>query len=275
MPPLILAIGQSTLVWGFLFSILTVIELAVPRGRQPFAARVQGMAFWALAIPVTAIGNHLLDRLWASLDVAPLIRVPLDMPWAGWAAAIAAPLTAALVADFFFYWCHRAQHRFLWRFHAVHHAIRDMSAVNSYHHFSEFLVQFLLIGIPTSLIVADPGRTTVTLGILLALQPIFLHSPTRLHLGPLRLLFADNRYHRIHHSVEERHFDHNFGAFTTLWDRVFGTMHMPGAGEWPDVGLAEIDQPRDVRAWVTLPWRMPRPETAAAPPPRIADAAAG
>lgn len=258
MPPLLPVIGQSALVWAFLFSILTAVELALPRGTQPFAARVQGMAFWAVAIPVTAIGNLALGRLWQALGVPPLVTVPLDMPWAGWAAAIAAPLAAALVVDFFFYWCHRAQHRFLWRFHAVHHSVRDMSAVNSYHHLSEFAVQFLLIGIPTSLIVADAARTTLTLGILLALQPIFLHSPTRAHLGPLRLVFADNRFHRIHHSLEERHFDYNFGAFTTLWDRVFGTMHMPARDEWPDVGLAEIDQPRTLREWVTLPWRLGR-----------------
>ena len=139
-------------------------------------------------------------------------------------------LVAAIVNDFFFYWAHRFQHRFLWRYHAVHHSIREMNAVNSYHHASEAIVSLLLYTVPTSLIVADlgPGLPFVSLAIWLHI--VWIHSPTRANFGPLRALFVDNRFHRIHHSLEERHFDKNFGAFTTLWDRLFGTACFPERG---------------------------------------------
>ena len=81
-------------------------------------------------------------------------------------------------------------------------------------------------------------------------------------LGPLRAWFVDNRYHRIHHSLEERHFDRNFGAFTTLWDRLFGTHYAPEPGEWPDVGLAEVGEPGGVREWLDQPLRYPAPAEA-------------
>ena len=54
-------------------------------------------------------------------------------------------------------------------------------------------------------------------------QGNYLHSPIRLHLGVLGRYIVDNRVHRIHHSLEPAHFDKNFGMFTTLWDRLFGT----------------------------------------------------
>ena len=75
------------------------------------------------------------------MHIRPLITLPLHFTWLGAAAIVATPLAAAAVYDFFFYWCHRAEHRWLWRFHAVHHSIRDMNAVNAYHHPTEPVFQ--------------------------------------------------------------------------------------------------------------------------------------
>jgi sterol desaturase/sphingolipid hydroxylase (fatty acid hydroxylase superfamily) len=185
------------------------------------------------------------------------VRLPIgqSLAWTGVAAIVLAPLLGAVVSDFFFYWFHRAQHRWFWRFHAVHHSIREMNAVNSYHHPTEAAFQMVLMVIPASLIVADVGPTVLVIGIFLQLQIVYLHSPTKLHFGFLRPLIADNRYHRIHHSLEPRHFDKNFAAFAPLWDRLFGTAFFPKADEWPDVGLAEIGEPTSIHEWLDLPFR--------------------
>jgi sterol desaturase/sphingolipid hydroxylase (fatty acid hydroxylase superfamily) len=247
--------ARSASEWLVIFAVLTLIELRFARGEQPLAARIRGLAFWAAWIPVTAITVTLIGSASRSAGIQPLIQT--DLGWMGWAGLMAAPLVGAFVYDFFFYWCHRAQHRWLWRFHAVHHSIRNLSAVNSYHHVTEAAVQTLLIVVPMGLLIAEPTPGLGILYILLRLQPVFLHSPTRLHLGPLRAVFADNRFHRIHHSLEERHFDRNFGAFTTFWDRLFGTAHFPAPDEWPDTGLADVDEPQSIREWLDLPWRYP------------------
>jgi sterol desaturase/sphingolipid hydroxylase (fatty acid hydroxylase superfamily) len=63
-------------------------------------------------------------------------------------------------------------------------------------------------------------------------------------MDPLRLFFCDKWSRRLHHSLEERHFDKNFSAFTTLSDRTFGTAWFPAKDERAARGLAEIDQPR-------------------------------
>jgi sterol desaturase/sphingolipid hydroxylase (fatty acid hydroxylase superfamily) len=46
--------------------------------------------------------------------------------------------------------------------------------------------------------------------------------------------------------VEPRHFDKNFGIFTTLWDSVFGTAYFPAKDEWPQAGVADFPEPQSV-----------------------------
>lgn len=255
----ITALAPYAWAWGFAFAFMTAVELVLPRGRERLSSRLAGLGFWALWLPVSSLVHGGYHRLWDWLGVPPLIVLPLDFGWAGAAAIVAAPVAAAVVYDFFFYWCHRAQHRWLWRYHAVHHSIRELNAVNAYHHISEPLFQLVLIVLPISLIASDSGATASAMVVLLHLQSSYIHSPARFDFGPLGRAIVDNRYHRIHHSLEERHFDRNFGAFTPLWDWLFGTAHFPRADEWPDVGLAGIDQPRTLWQWIALPWRAPAP----------------
>lgn len=246
---------------AFGFAFMTALELLLPREDKRIGGRVYGLIFWILWVPATAVSFALFRELWYWLGIPPLIVLPLTFTWAGaFAAAILAPLAGAFVGDFFFYWFHRGQHAWFWRFHAVHHSIRDLSAVNAYHHISEGAIQALLYLLPASLIVADTGPAIPFMTVLIYFQASFIHSPAAIHLGPLRAILVDNRFHRIHHSLEERHFDRNFGAFTTFWDRLFGTAYFPAKHEWPAVGLHEIGQPRNVREWLSLPWRFGREE---------------
>jgi sterol desaturase/sphingolipid hydroxylase (fatty acid hydroxylase superfamily) len=254
------AAGVATsgyLGWIFVFIVLTAFEFLNAKGDQTLRSRVNGLAYWTLFIPLSAVLLAGLTALWQALGLRPLFSLPVfqAFQWIGPLAIVGAVLAAAIVNDFFFYWAHRFQHRFLWRYHAVHHSIREMNAVNSYHHASEAIVSLLLYTVPTSLIVADLGPGLPFVSFLIWLHIVWIHSPTRANFGPLRALFVDNRFHRLHHSLEERHFDKNFGAFTTLWDRLFGTACFPERGQWPAVGLAGIDEPCTVREWVNLPAR--------------------
>jgi sterol desaturase/sphingolipid hydroxylase (fatty acid hydroxylase superfamily) len=262
------AAADSYIGWIVVLALLTAFELANPQGEQRAATRLKGLAFWLLFIPVATVLNLLLANAWAALGVRPLLSLPFFQPLAflGPVAALFAVLAAGVINDFFFYWCHRIQHRYLWRWHAVHHSIRDLNAVNSYHHLSEALMSLVFYSVPTSLIVTDAAAAVPLIGLFMWLHIVWIHSPTRANLGPLRAWFVDNRYHRIHHSLEERHFDRNFGAFTTLWDRLFGTHYAPEPHEWPDVGLDGVAEPRGVRDWLAQPWRAgPGEETPAAP----------
>lgn len=254
------------IVSAFSLSLMTAVELLFPREKQSLDQRLTGLGIWALYVPISMVIFKLFHALWVAIGIRPLLTVPMSFDWTGIAAIVVAPIAAALVYDFFFYWFHRAQHAFAWRFHAVHHSIRELNAANSYHHVSEPIFQAVFLLLPVSLIVTDTGPTVPAMLIILHLQATFIHSPTSINLGPLRVFFCDNRFHRIHHSLEEKHFDKNFGAFTTLWDRLFGTAWFPARSEWPATGLAEIDQPRSLWGWIDLPirFRRDRPDEAAA-----------
>jgi sterol desaturase/sphingolipid hydroxylase (fatty acid hydroxylase superfamily) len=109
-----------------------------------------------------------------------------------------------------------------------------------------------------SLIRIDGPATPVAVGFVLNLLTYYIHSPVDVHFGPLRKVLVDNRFHRIHHSVEPRHFDKNFGVCFSIWDRWFGTAYDPAPDEWPQVGLAGVDPPRTIRDYLLLPFRFAR-----------------
>jgi sterol desaturase/sphingolipid hydroxylase (fatty acid hydroxylase superfamily) len=256
--------------WAVIFTVLSAVEILFGRERVTLATRWRGLMFWSLWIPVSAAFTIGLTMLWSALHVPPLLRVDLlgGVGRSGWVAAIVGPVAGILIGDFAAYWYHRAQHAWLWRYHAVHHSIRDMNAVNSYHHVSETLFSMVLMTLPTSLLAIDCGPTVPMIPIVMWFQAVYLHSPARLSIGPLRAVMTDNRYHRIHHSLEERHFDHNFGIFLSIWDRMFGTHHRVAPGEWPDVGLTDMPPPAGVRAWLDLPLRYGR-QDATVPEPKF------
>lgn len=240
------------------------VELAFPqRGARRPERNLLGLKIWTVYLAIQiALTTGVLWAMGASgaspgVDPRNLLGLPT------WAAAIATGIAVILAKDFFFYWEHRIQHRWLWRWHAPHHAIRNLSATNSWHHWSEILMFALFVSLPMSLLSPAFGPRPFLIGLLLSWQPIYLHSSTRLQLGPvLRRLIIDSRYHRIHHSLESRHFNRNFGAATPLWDWLFGTAYFPERDEWPDVGLAGIDEPESIGQWSDLPWRVGQPAPA-------------
>jgi hypothetical protein len=70
-----------------------------------------------------------------------------------------------------------------------------------------------------------------------------------------QVVFADNAYHRIHHSDRDRHFHKNFAAYFSVWDRCFGTYQEPEAGGLPSVGLAGVPPPQSMRDYLFSPFR--------------------
>jgi sterol desaturase/sphingolipid hydroxylase (fatty acid hydroxylase superfamily) len=44
--------------------------------------------------------------------------------------------------------------------------------------------------------------------------------------------------HHIHHSVDSKHYDKNFGYILSFWDWIFGTLYIPIGHEKISFGLA-------------------------------------
>ena len=65
----------------------------------------------------------------------------------------------------------------------------------------------------------------------------FIHANVKTNLGWLRYMFVSPQFHRIHHSIEARHVDTNFGERLVVWDWVFGTV-VKDATVYPETGVA-------------------------------------
>jgi sterol desaturase/sphingolipid hydroxylase (fatty acid hydroxylase superfamily) len=241
------------LVW--LLVLFTVIESVFPRAEEKAShrARLKGLFFMVVSAPFVILTTELYGMLWVPLHITPLLPelapAGLPRPLAVGIACVA----ACFVGDFFYYWAHRAQHRFFWRFHAVHHSVRGMSGVAAYHHASETLFKIGLYAVPLGFFTQDPFALPV-IGSLLSLQGDYLHSPTWLNFGPLGRYLVDNRFHRVHHATEPALHDKNFGVFTTLWDSLFGTAYFPRADEWPEAGVADFPEPTSVWSYLFAPF---------------------
>jgi sterol desaturase/sphingolipid hydroxylase (fatty acid hydroxylase superfamily) len=245
--------------------VCLALELLLPASRYSLVSRLRAAVFWSVSIVITGSVYSVFNGYLAEHGIHPLYS--FDLRWwssskvlplqiAGWIGAF---IVAGWLGDFFYYWFHRLQHAspLLWRFHSVHHSLREMSGLNSAHHFTEHILRIPFIALPLGLLVgADPGTAPVlVLPLIFWVQSMFIHSCTRIQLGWLRYVVADNRYHRIHHSTDPRDMNKNFGAFSSIWDLVFGTARFPEAQEWPAVGLAHVDEPRTVSDYLWRPFR--------------------
>ena len=65
-----------------------------------------------------------------------------------------------------------------------------------------------------------------------AFQAVYVHSNVNIPVGPLKYIFCTPQYHHWHHSSERPAIDTNYAVHLPLFDRLFGTYHMP-AEHWP------------------------------------------
>jgi sterol desaturase/sphingolipid hydroxylase (fatty acid hydroxylase superfamily) len=242
----------------YIILIACLIERCSVLERYSIAARIPGILMNLAQVVLSAALIWPIAKLWDLLGVGGFITIPL---WR-WLAPLGAGgyalqwLIALMFSDFLVYWRHRAEHRWFWPIHVVHHAPTELHAANDIGHPAQVWINALFVSIPLSLIQFDGPGTPVCILFVVTLLSYYIHSPVDLHFGPLRKLLVDNRFHRIHHSLEERHFDKNFGICFSIWDRLFGTAYDPAPDEWPSVGVAGVEPPRSLGDYVLLPLRV-------------------
>jgi sterol desaturase/sphingolipid hydroxylase (fatty acid hydroxylase superfamily) len=151
---------------------------------------------------------------------------------------------------------HRAAHEVpvLWRFHRVHHSIREMDwlAANHLHPLDETFGRSAAV---LPLYALGFGR--VSLGafvILITVQAIFIHANVRTNLGPLRWLFATPQFHHWHHAREPQAYNTNYAGEFPVVDALFGTLYLP-ANRWPTRYGIEDTEPAGYLRQLTWPFR--------------------
>lgn len=157
--------------------------------------------------------------------------------------AFAAMLVSAMALDFFFYWFHRLQHSgLLWPQHLLHHSDTALNVTTTQRaHFLEHLLIPVFMTLPLVLLFRLPATDMIFIAAIPAAWAYFVHMNIRVSFGPFWWLLTSPQYHRIHHSIEPRHFDRNFALWFPVWDILFGTAYRPRGGEYPATGVSGVE----------------------------------
>ena len=190
---------------------------------------------------ITKLG--LATALFESLHLWLDGRVILFPNVPGWAIAALFSFALFLMDDVTKYLVHRALHRWpvLWVFHRVHHSAETLTPLTVYRTHPVEAVIFSLRGILVHAVVIGGflyffGSRVELVTILGANVFLFVfnvagsnlrHSHVWISYGPiLERLFISPAQHQIHHSMDARHHDRNFGAVLAIWDWMGGSLSL-------------------------------------------------
>lgn len=143
-------------------------------------------------------------------------------------------LVVLICADFVLYWEHRIYHEIprLWAFHAVHHSVETLDwLAGSRSHVTQVFIERTVVMVSLYFLGADKAALDIYVAIA-ALQAIVIHCNLGFSWGIFKYLMVTPQYHHWHHSSEQPAIDTNYAAHTPLFDRLFGTYHLPGK-YWP------------------------------------------
>jgi len=211
---------------------------------------------WTSHIVVYVSGAYVAGWLVATI-IGPAWKAELPDPPNLPLAALSL-VFGVLVLDLERYWVHRLLHGvpILWRCHALHHSDRELDVSTGYrHHPFEVVVVALVLALST-MVLAIPGAVIIAYGAMDAVAAVFQHGnikvPRRLEriLAPV---VVTPGMHRVHHSIDRREADSNFGQIFSFWDRLFATYAKPVRDRSRiEFGVAEFREPTDQRLTMML-----------------------
>ncbi len=158
-------------------------------------------------------------------------------------------LLGVVLMDFLRWLQHVLHHKvpWLWQFHTVHHSQVRLNLFTDYrYHAFEYLVRQMICFLP--LLAFGLGTYEIFwIALALSWQARLYHANIKTNFGLLRYVLVTPQSHRVHHSIEDRHQDMNYGAFLSVWDFMFG-MQCKEFDVYPDTGIRNEHFPLEVSA---------------------------
>ncbi len=186
---------------------------------------------WLNNLGLATLNTVILRLLFPAAAVGMAI-VATDKGW-GFLNVFSLPSTVSLilclvVLDFVVYLQHVLFHAvpILWRVHRVHHADLDYDVTTGSRFHPIEIGLSMFIKFTVILVLGPPVIAVVFFEIILNAMAMFNHGNIRLPLAldrVLRLIVVTPDMHRVHHSVDKRELNSNFGFNLSIWDRLFAT----------------------------------------------------
>ncbi len=251
--------AAKSLVAALALGALWLLEGLVPMFEGRRRRTLHGAANVLLGVGNAAVaalvfaGATLVATEWARANSFGVLH------WLGIGGAWAFAAGFVLL-DLWQYLWHRLNHRvpFLWRFHAVHHADRELDATSGLRFHTGEIV---LSSVARLAVLPLLGMTVAHMLVYeAALLPVifFHHSNVRLSAEAdrsLRWLLVTPWMHWVHHSNHQPETDSNYSSVFSFWDRLFGSFRLVRDPRRLTLGLDHKER----REWATLPGMLAMP----------------
>ncbi len=142
-----------------------------------------------------------------------------QLPWSWWTVVL-----VLVVADFWYYWEHRAFHRIncMWATHTVHHSSDYINIPMAYRFGPLDSFFSSAVHLPLALFF-EP----TLLGMAIIADQIYqawIHTD-RIKKMPawFEAVMNTPSHHRVHHGRNEQYIDKNYAGILIIWDKMFGT----------------------------------------------------
>ena len=220
--------GQVIVLATPIFLLSIGIEYLVGRLR---ACRGTGQDTYRLADTLNSIGLGMLSQIGGVLT--SLLRIAIYtacfsafalvdakdfwMQWYGW-------LLALVFYDFCYYWLHRMGHEcgVLWAAHVVHHQSQHYNLSTALRQTSSGFLFDWIFYLPMAL-AGVPPLVFGVVALIDLLYQFWVHTEQVGKLGWFDRWFCSPSNHRVHHAVNDRYVDRNYGGVLIVWDRMFGS----------------------------------------------------
>jgi sterol desaturase/sphingolipid hydroxylase (fatty acid hydroxylase superfamily) len=203
------------------FLVLIALEFAVGlvrrRNTYRLADALSSIGLGVMSQVTGVFGRLLRTGIYALVfEQVALVRLPADAWWV-W-------LFALVFYDFSYYGYHRAGHRVavLWAAHAVHHQSEDYNLSTALRQTSSGFLLGWIFYLPMAL-AGVPPLVFGVVALVDLLYQYWVHTQQIGRLGWFDRWFCAPSNHRVHHAVNDRYLDKNFGGILIVWDRMFGT----------------------------------------------------
>lgn len=195
--------------------------------------------FFLFALVISGFYN-LLGALFEDMGISAKSLALLDTTkWPMWSQL----LVFFIILDFVQWFTHILLHRyaFLWKFHKVHHSVKEMGfAAHLRYHWMENVLYKPLKTFGVMILGGfEPEQAYIVHFLAIAIGH-FNHSNIKITWGPLKYLINNPVMHLYHHAYElpKGKYGVNFGISLSIWDYIFGTHHIP-----EDSGTIELGFP--------------------------------
>lgn len=250
---------EAAIRLGFFSGILGIMslwELASPRR----VLTVPKLLRWINNIGIVVINSFLLRIIFPSAAVGVSIFAQKH----GWGlfnyaqvSYTIAVILSVVALDFIIYLQHVMFHAVpvFWRIHRMHHTDLDFDVTTGIRFHPVEILLSMLIKSAGVVVLGPPVLGVIIFEVALNATSMFNHSNVRMLRGVDRILrwfVVTPDMHRVHHSIEMRETNSNFGFNLPWWDRLLGTYRpQPRMGhEGMTIGLEEF---RDKKRCTMLP----------------------